>query len=60
MGACLAASPTNVEVVCIILADQNHCAGAEGDAIIRICGDVVNQLVNVVIGFFGGLGLLLD
>ena len=58
MGACSSASLATVEVFCIRVSRQNHCADAEVDAIIRIRDELVKQLVDGVIGCFSGRGLL--
>ena len=38
---------------------QNHAAGTKGDAISWVCGDVVQDLVDDVVGGLGGHGFLL-
>ena len=58
MRAGTAAGARLLEVSCIGVAGKNHGTRAVGDAIVCVCGNIVEELVYGVGGGIGGRGLL--
>ena len=59
MGACPASCLSDVQIGRIGVGLQHHVAGSKGDAIIWVCGGVVQELVGGIVGGLGGRGLML-
>ena len=58
MRAGAAAGAILIEVSCVGVAGKNHGASVVGDAIVRVCGNISEELVHGVGGGLGGRGLL--
>ena len=54
VGASAAARFANVKVYGVGVAGKDHVAGAVGDAVIGVCGEVVQDLEHVDVGVFCG------
>ena len=57
MSAHAAASFADIKVRCVGVSGSNHLAGSIDDAIVRVGGDVVEELVDGLRGGFSGGGL---
>ena len=58
MGACSAAGACFCEEAGIGVCQEDHVAGPVGDAIIRVCRHLIEELRDVFFGLLCGFGLL--